>query len=506
MYGDMDRQVANLIKQNSENKINGAPRIAVYVSGLEMEKDRLADPTFVGKVHIRERAVEDGKYTSTQGANYTIERLMPSPYKLTVKADIWAGNTEQKLQILEQILMLFNPSLEIQTTDNYVDWTSLSVVYLEDVQFSGRQIPVGPESQIDIATLTFSMPIWISPPSKVKKLGIVSSIVTGMYTNIGDAADGYLEGFGQDPSEGSVSFDEEVATPVIIEIIDYDLVVYGGQAKIFGPTEKGHLNLQIRETGLDSSNAVSWYEIIDKYPNKYTAGESKIFLRQQSGFEVVGTIAINPMDASILNINWNTDTYPSNTDIDTGYRNSSPGTFDAIIDPTAKGPNSGLPVPSVGTRYLLVDSIGGGHRETLIAEVASNRIDTTIDFVLVRDVEVYVNDNAVLFTSLNIDDKLVIRLNRDAEVNDVITYVLHVNEDGPDAWKNLDGSDTVANANDIIEWTGSKWQIIFDSTANRDNIKYLTNIHSNVQYKWNGLTWVKSFEGEYRRGQWRLIL
>ena len=32
MYGDSDRQVANINRQNSENKINSAPRIAVYLS------------------------------------------------------------------------------------------------------------------------------------------------------------------------------------------------------------------------------------------------------------------------------------------------------------------------------------------------------------------------------------------------------------------------------------------------------------------------------------------
>ena len=70
------------------------------------------------------------EYLNTQGKNYTVERMMPTPYTLNVTADIWSTNTEQKLQIMEQILMLFNPSLEIQTTDNYVDWTSLSVVNL----------------------------------------------------------------------------------------------------------------------------------------------------------------------------------------------------------------------------------------------------------------------------------------------------------------------------------------------------------------------------------------
>ena len=79
---------------------------------------------------------------------------MPTPYNLTVNVDIWSSNTDQKLQILEQILMLFNPSLEIQTTDNYVDWTSLSVVNLENVTWSSRTIPSGTESEIDIASMT----------------------------------------------------------------------------------------------------------------------------------------------------------------------------------------------------------------------------------------------------------------------------------------------------------------------------------------------------------------
>ena len=80
--------------------------------------------------------IHNEEYLNMQGKNYTVERLMPTPYNLSINADIWSTNTDQKLQILEQILMLFNPSLEIQTTDNFVDWTSLSVVNLENITFS----------------------------------------------------------------------------------------------------------------------------------------------------------------------------------------------------------------------------------------------------------------------------------------------------------------------------------------------------------------------------------
>jgi len=175
MYGDLTRQVANIIRDNSENKVPSAPRIAVYISGLEQDRERTSDPSFVSKVQIRERLYDDDnqEYLNSQGRNYTVERLMPAPYTLKLTADIWASNTDQKLQILEQLLVLFRPSFEIQTTDNYIDWTSLSVVNLDGVTFSSRSIPVGVDSEIDVAQLQFSTPIYLSPPAKVKRLGVI---------------------------------------------------------------------------------------------------------------------------------------------------------------------------------------------------------------------------------------------------------------------------------------------------------------------------------------------
>ena len=183
MYGDISRQVAHIIRDNSENKLPSVPRMGVYVTGLEMDRTRLADSSFVSKVHVRERAYDSAgkEYLNEQGKNVTVERLMPTPYTLTLNADIWTSNTEQKLQIMEQIMMLFNPSLEIQTTDNYVDWTSLSVVELSQINFSSRTIPLGTETEVDVATLGFTTPIYISPPTKVKKLGVITHIITSIF-------------------------------------------------------------------------------------------------------------------------------------------------------------------------------------------------------------------------------------------------------------------------------------------------------------------------------------
>jgi hypothetical protein len=155
---------------------------------------------------------------------------------------------------------------------------------------------------------------------------------------------------------------------------------------------------------------------------------------------------------------------------------------------------------------LIINNIGGGIRETLIAENRSNRLDTNTEYDKITDFKVFVNGLEVSATGSNIADMLVLRLDTTVAIDDVITYELYLNEDGPDAWKNADGSDFIANTNDIIEWDGNKWSVVMDAGATNDQIIYLTNIYTNVQYKWNGVQWGKSFEGEYARGTWRLEL
>ena len=79
------------------------------------------------------------------------------------------------------------------------------------------------------------------------------------------------------------------------------------------------------------------------------------------------------------------------------------------------------------------------------------------------------------------------------------------NTDGPAAWENSNGTDFIASANDIIEWNGSSWSIVFDASATED-ITFVTNLNTGVQYKWTGEDWLLSYEGEYRKGTWRIVL
>ena len=556
-YGDMNRQVAQIINKNSENIIQSAPFIACYIKSLDIARDRLQDPTYVSKMNIRERAFDEvgNEYLNTQGANYTVERLMPVPYTLQFTADIWTTNTDQKLQILEQLLVLFAPSIEIQTSNNYIDWTSLSLLELTGVTHSSRSIPQGLEQDIDIATLNFTSPIWLTTPAKVKKLGIITNIITSMFADPPGTVEGgaydeqgvdyftgrvsisvgsntlgnmgllvlngtakllregesYTRSDYQQPgakgtakrvvvngvqttnTKGSTSISlgglsEAPPAGSIVRIGGYFYTVASYSGELINLTleltdalqedleDDSNVFIQLPNSSPDNitipaklGNDVDWQMILDLYPGKFIADLSQLRLQKPDGTEIVGFLSLDPADAAVMHVRWDTETIYDNTRIDiNGLRwendslspppgwvenlNRDLGTVDAIVDPTTYNPRredtsdpSGYGYPTLNTRLLILEDINTG------------------------------------------------------------SWVVDPSYDGPEAWRNRDGSDLVANANDIIEWNGDRWVVVVSSQATQE-LTYITNNRTGVQYVWDGYVWNKSFEGIYTAGKWRLVL
>lgn len=439
LYGDMTRQVANIIRDNSENKIPSAPRMAVYVTGLEMDRSRTSDSSYVNKLNIREKAYDENgnEYLNVQGKNYTVERLMPTPYTLTLNVDIWSTNTEQKLQILEQILTLFNPSFEIQTTDNYIDWTSLSVVHLEGTTFSSRSIPVGVDSDIDVATLQFSTPIYISPPVKVKRLGVITDIITSVFNEEQGTIDLGL-------TQPQINAYDDVPVPGRTNVTEDDIKTDTGTGATVFSTNYADLGVYVDSNilRLISKNQIgttNWRNVLDNVSGTYQADISRIYLTNIDTNSVyTGTITHNELDETQLIVNWDADSFPNDTVIEGPARNSNSWTsIDYIIDPQKRNPTD---IKTSGVRILLLNDIGN--------------------------------------TS---------------------------NIDGPDAWKNNDGTDFIGNENDIIEWNGIAWVTVFDASESNE-IVYTTNLNTGIQYKWTGGYWLLSIDGEYPKGSWRMDL
>jgi hypothetical protein len=183
MYGDSSRQAATILANNSASNLPSAPLLTYYISGLEYDQRRTQDPTFVDKMNVRQRAYNSDtqSYEQVQGQAFNVERLMPVPYTLRITVELWTTNINQKLEFVEQLGTLFNPSLEIQSTDNFIDWTSLSVVYQDGITWTSRSIPQGTGNPIDVFSWKFYMPIWISTPAKLKKFGVIEKIIASIF-------------------------------------------------------------------------------------------------------------------------------------------------------------------------------------------------------------------------------------------------------------------------------------------------------------------------------------
>jgi hypothetical protein len=115
----------------------------------------------------------------------------------------------------------------------------------------------------------------------------------------------------------------------------------------------------------------------------------------------------------------------------------------AVIDPLAGGPGDGLAPAAVGQRYLFTQATGSYNNPGLT---------------------------------------------------------------NPEIWTGVDGQPLVATANDIVEYDGSKWNIVFDSASSPANLQYVTNVTTELQYRWTGNAWVKSYQGLYPGGTWTLVL
>ena len=412
-YGDVSRMAAHIVRENSENMLQTTPFVSCHVTGLEPAPNMRTFPQFEETVPVFEKKFNEStnKYENEVGNAYSIQRHQPVPYMLTMQVDLWTSNTEQKLQMLEQILVLFNPTLNIHTSNNPMDWSTLSYVELIATTWSMRAIPSGVDDIIDISTMTFTMPVLINPPAKVTRQTVIHTIID----NIEEVDETSLEALkkGND------------YTPIFTS---FKVVTLNNHKMKFDVDSSGNATAQLlSQTGsnLDNDgNPFNWATILKSY-GEVRDGVSQIRLKQTADpavttGDIIGTITINTGNVNLLNVTVDTNTLPANTQ----------GVVDAVIDPQANTPGDGtIAAASNGDRYLLTKDIAFG----------------------------------------------------------------------------IGWGGSAGKKNDIIQYDGSNWNIVFDSSAVTSE-QYVTNTTTQDSLKWTGSEWVNSYEGTYNPGFWRIYL
>jgi hypothetical protein len=160
-YGSVDRVAASILANNTQNQPLRLPKISVFMSGIVLAPDRYKGID----------AVSTNTYVPRGGVFpddiRTIHTLQAVPYKLQMDAYLFTSNTDTQLQLLEQLLVLFNPIMQIQTSDAVLDPGKITTIELTGINLE-ENFPISTDKRYIQTTLTFEVVIYVGIPSQIK--------------------------------------------------------------------------------------------------------------------------------------------------------------------------------------------------------------------------------------------------------------------------------------------------------------------------------------------------
>ena len=340
-YGDPTRMAASIMRENSENKMLSVPQITCYITGMAQDPSRRIHAGFQKRETIYEKDFNSatGDYTTDPGNTYQITKTAPVPYMLDINVDVWTSNTDQKLQLMEQLLILFDPLIDLHSSKNPFDWTALSYNELTGIQFTSRSQPVGTEDIIDIGTLQFRSMIYLTPPARFNRSKLIHTILTQLYTMDHDQVD--LFEAKKSYSYDSLSYTVITPSQYWIEVTDATTVKITNQDG----------------TTVDSSgDALNWETILAPI-GRINSGYSQLRLRlagtpDDDDSDVIGIIAYDPGNVNHLTFTIDDSTLPATTQT----------TVDKIVNPRLNYPGDGtLPAAATGQRYIITEKTTNDH-------------------------------------------------------------------------------------------------------------------------------------------------
>lgn len=176
-YGSKDKVAASILNDNTQNLPLRLPNMSVYLRNIDTAPDRYKGIDSIRKINYLPRGgifPDDIK---------TVTQLMPIPYNTTMDLSIYSNNQNTQFQILEQILILFNPILQIQTSDAPFDWTRLTTVELKNINFE-ENYPSSTDRRMIITTLSFDMPVYLTAPTALR-----NDIIKEIFLRVGAVGD-----------------------------------------------------------------------------------------------------------------------------------------------------------------------------------------------------------------------------------------------------------------------------------------------------------------------------
>ena len=183
-----DRVVSHIIADNTQNKLIRLPLMAFQLVNVALA------PELRKGIGVERRNTFMPSGGLFPDDIKVVKQRQPIPYRATFELTIFASNQDQNYQITEQILTLFDPILQIQTTDDVFDWTRITTVEMTDIALN-ETVPAGTANRIIQTRMGFALPVYLSAPAIVNqnyikninlRIGTVSSDLASSFDVISD--------------------------------------------------------------------------------------------------------------------------------------------------------------------------------------------------------------------------------------------------------------------------------------------------------------------------------
>lgn len=331
-YADMTRLGATYLSNNSQNMLNSAPMMAVHITDFQPLPEYRHTPHYEGNSRFTQKQQDsNGNYINKPAKKYHIQQLMPVPFTMSINLDIWTTSTDQKLEVLEQLFVWFNPGYEFLVNCSPFDMGRVCNIELENIQWTSRSVPESTSVEIDVATLTFKLyPIFISSPGKIKRQTLIHSVNTNIH--VGNSEEVLTNSLDDIFTNNNIETSNIIVTPT-----GYNLNVYKDSN-----SNNGDYYAQL----VHPEGYGSWENLFDTY-GEVVENETYLKIRQSSDadddtHDIYATYELTN-DDTVVKLNFDVDT----------FRPTTLEPVDKIINP-----NNGIPsTASMGSRYLIGDDI-----------------------------------------------------------------------------------------------------------------------------------------------------
>jgi len=173
------------------------PRIGFEITGLEYDSTRKLN-----------RAIKVKKTASTQSSEKLASSYMPVPYNLNFELYVMAKNSDDALQIVEQILPFFQPEYAITLNERpELDIIRDVPIVLNSIGYEDNYEGEFAIRKAIIYTLSFTAKYFLYGPVYSQK--VIKSVQVDQYTSTPDVAVAREQRYSATPDPVTASFDDD---------------------------------------------------------------------------------------------------------------------------------------------------------------------------------------------------------------------------------------------------------------------------------------------------------